>query len=181
MHPAACNEGFRDFTRFYGMLIDTLEYAYVNGFGYHSIRPVAPEEVPARFGRAEELFEGRLWREQLRAWDETIKPASIATHRELQAVDPDSLSDEDLVAYLERCRDHHAAMVSQHMRHTAAAVVPTGDFLAHVMSWTDIPSSELLGLMRGSAPVSAGASSELEQLIAAIGADAGAQELLDVE
>src|SRR5579863_1420918 len=70
-------------------------------------------------------------------------------------------------------------MVSQHMRHTAAAVVPTGDFLAHVMSWTDVPSSELLDLMRGSAPVSAGASSELEQLIAAIGADAGAQQLLD--
>jgi len=177
--PAALNEGFRDFTSFYGMLIDTLEYGYVNGFGYHAIRPVAPEEVPARFARAEELFEGKLWREQLRAWDETIKPASIATHRELQSVDPDGLSDEELVAYLTRCRDHHAAMISQHMRHTAAAVVPTGDFLAHVMSWTDIPSSELLDLMRGSAPVSAGASSELQQLIASIKTDAGAQQLLD--
>ncbi len=179
MHPAALIEGFRDFTRFYGMLLDTLEYAYVNGFAYTTIRPVAPEEAPARFARAEELFEGKLWREQLRNWDETIKPASIATHREIQAIDPDGLSDAELVAYLTRCRDHHAAMVSQHMRHTAAAVVPTGDFLAHVMSWTDIPTSELLDLMRGSAPVSAGASSELQALIAAIGADAGAQTLLE--
>jgi pyruvate,water dikinase len=139
---------------------------------------VAPEEVPKRFARAEELFEHKLWREQLRAWDETIKPASIATHRELQAIDPDALSDEDLAAYLNRCREHHIAMVSQHMRHTAAAIVPTGDFLAHVSDWTDVPSSELLGLMRGAAPVSAGASAELEALIAAIASDTGAQELL---
>jgi pyruvate,water dikinase len=177
--PAPLIAGFREFTRFYGMLIDTLEYAYVNGFAYHAMRPVAPEEVPERFQNAEQLFEHKRWREQLRDWDETIKPASIETHREIQAVDPDGLSDEDLVAYLERCRDHHAAMISQHMRHTAAAVVPTGDFLAHVMSWTGLPSSALLDLMRGSSPVSAGASAELQQLIAAIRVDAGAQQLLE--
>ena len=178
MHPEAFKRGVRDFTSFYGMLMDTMDYAYINGFAYLSMLPVAPEEVPKRFARAEELFEHKLWREQLRAWDETIKPASIATHRELQAIDPDALSDEDLAAYLNRCREHHIAMVSQHMRHTAAAIVPTGDFLAHVSDWTDVPSSELLGLMRGAAPVSAGASAELEALIAAIGSDTGAQELL---
>jgi phosphohistidine swiveling domain-containing protein len=178
MHPEAFKRGVRDFTSFYGMLMDTLDYAYINGFAYLSVLPVGPEEVPKRFARAEELFEHKLWREQLRAWDETIKPASIATHRELQAIDPDGLSDEDLAAYLNRCREHHIAMVSQHMRHTAAAIVPTGDFLAHVSDWTDVPSSELLDLMRGAAPVSAGASAELEALIAAIGRDVGAQELL---
>jgi len=179
MHPEPFKRGVRDFTSFYGMLIDTLDYEYINGFAYMSVRPVAPEEVPARFERAEEVFEHKLWREQLRAWDETIKPASIRTHRELQAVDPDALSDEDLVAYLTRCRDHHIAMISQHMRHTAAAIVPTGDFLAHVMSWTGLPSSQLLDLMRGTAPVSAGASTELKHLIDAIGSDAGAQQLLE--
>jgi len=178
MHPEAFKRGVRDFTSFYGMLMDTLDYAYINGFAYLSVLPVAPEEVPKRFARAEELFEHKLWREQLRAWDETIKPASIATHRELQAIDPDGLSDEALAAYLDRCREHHIAMVSQHMRHTAAAIVPTGDFLAHVSDWTDVPSSELLDLMRGAAPVSAGASAELEALIAAIGRDVGAQDLL---
>jgi len=179
MHPEAFRRGVRDFTSFYGMLIDTLDYAYINGFAYISMRPVADAEVPARFQRAQEVFEQKLWREQLRAWDETIKPAAISTHRELQAVDPDQLSDEDLVVYLTRCRDHHIAMVSQHMRHTAAAMVPTGDFLAHVTSWTGLPSSELLGLMRGAAPVSAGASAELEQMIAAVGRDGAAQQLLE--
>ncbi len=178
MHPEPFRRGVRDFTSFYGMLLDTLDYEYINGFAYISMRPVAPEEAPARFQRAEELFAGKLWRDQLRAWDETIKPASIATHREIQAVDPDALSDEELVAYLTRCREHHMAMVSQHMRHTAAALVPTGDFLAHVLGWTGLPASELLDLMRGSSPVSAGASGELAQLIAAIRGDAGAQQLL---
>jgi rifampicin phosphotransferase len=177
-HPEPFKRGVRDFTSFYGMLIDTLDYGFVNGFAYLSVLPVAPEEVPARFQRAEELFAGRLWRDQLAAWDETVKPAAIAAHRAIQAVDPDALSDEELAAYLERCRDHHAAMIAQHMRHTAAAVVPTGDFLAHAGEWTGLPSSDLLDLMRDASPVSGGASAELEELIAAIGRDPEAQQLL---
>src|SRR6185295_414161 len=120
----------------------------------------------------------RLWREQLREWDEQSKPAAVARHRELQAVSTDALSDQELVAYLGQCRDHHAAMITQHMRYTASAIVPTGDFLAHVGDWTGLPPSELLGLMRGASPVSAGASAELERLIAAVGADPRARELL---
>ncbi len=179
MHPAPFQRGFAEFTRFYGLLFDSRENRYVNGFAYGTVHPVAGEEVPARLQRAEETFERKLWREQLRDWDETSKPESISRHRELQSVDPDQLSDEELVAYLRRCRDHHAAMVYQHMRFTAAAMLPTGDFLAHVGDWTGLPPSELLTLMRGAAPVSAGASGELERLIATLGQDAEARELLD--
>ena len=142
----------------------------------------APEaEIPQRFARAEEVLAGKLWREQLREWDETYKPAAIAKHRELQSVDPDALSDEELVAYIARCREHHTAMISQHMRFTASAVIPTGDFLAHVGDWTGLPTAELLGLMRGASPVSAGASEELETLIGAIGDDPDAQAILASE
>jgi pyruvate,water dikinase len=178
IHPAAFARGTGDFARFYGMLIGGLEMAYVNGFAYKRVGPLADDEVPVRFQRAEEVFAGKLWREQLREWDETCKPTSIAAHRELQAIDPDGLSDEELVTYLARCRDHHATMIAQHMRFTAGAVVPTGDFLAHVGDWTGLPPSELLGLMRGASPVSAGASAELERLIAAIAEDPSARELL---
>ena len=176
--PEPFQRGFRHFTRFYGMLIDGLEYRFVNGFVYKTVRPVAPEDIPARFQRAEEVFQKKLWREQLRDWDETVKPASIKAHRELQAVDPDALSDDELIAYLDRCRRHHVEMIAQHMRHTAAAVVPTGDFLAHVGGWTGLPPAELLDLMRGASPVSSGASAELERLIAAMGKDPRARALL---
>ena len=170
-HPAAFKRGTNDFARYYGMLIDGLDIAYVNGFAYNQ-HLLAPEaEIPQRFQRAEETFQKKLWREQLRDWDETRKPASIAMHRELQAVDPDALTDAELAAYLTRCRDHHAAMMAQHMRFTAGAMIPTGDFLAHVGDWTGLAPAQLLGLMRGSAAVSAGGSAEMEQLKAAFAQD----------
>jgi len=179
MHPAPFQRGFGEFTRYYGMLFGGREVRYVNGFMYGTIVPVDPQEIPERFARAEETYEKRLWRDQLRDWDETFKPASIKFHRELQSVDPDAVSDEVLATHLRRCRDHHAEMIYQHMRFTAASMLPTGDLLAHVSDWTDVPHADVLGLMRGAAPVSAGASGELHALIEALGADADARALLE--
>jgi pyruvate,water dikinase len=178
MHPAPFVRGFSEFTERYGMLLHTMQPAYVNGFSYNQSVPVADEEAPRRFARAEEVWEQKPWREQLREWDETFKPESIRRHRALQAVDPDALSSEELVAHIGRCAEHHAEMIYQHMRFTGAAVLPTGDFLAHVVEWTHMPPAELLALMRGSSPVSAGASGELARLIAAVEHDPEAQRLL---
>ena len=179
MHPEPFQRGVAEFTRYYGMLLGSMEMQYVNGFAYRTVHPVADEEVPQRFQRAEEVIAGKLWREQLREWDEVAKPASIKTHRELQAVDPDALSDEELVEYLTRCRDHHIEMIYQHMRFTGAAILPIGDLLAHVVEWTAVPPADVLGMMRGAAPVSAGASAELERLISTITQDASARRLLE--
>jgi rifampicin phosphotransferase len=179
VHPEPFRRGFAEFTRFYGILIGGRDYRYVNGFCYGTVVPLTESEVPERFARAEEVFDRKLWREQLHDWDETVKPDSIKAHRELQAVDPDLLSDDELVSYLTRCRDHHAAMIYQHMRFTGAPSVPTGDFLAHVGDWTGLAPVELLELLRGAAPVSAGASSELDRLRAAVARDPAAQRLLD--
>jgi phosphohistidine swiveling domain-containing protein len=177
--PPSFKKGTNDFARFYGMLIDGLRIGYVKGFGYNQVLPVSDDEIPERFHRAEQVFAQKLWREQLRDWDENCKPSAIAMHRELQAVDPDALSDAELVTYLTRCRDHHSAMIAQHMRFTAAAVLPTGDFLAHVGDWTGLAPSELLGLMRGSAVVSAGGSDEMERLKKAFGEDPSARKVLE--
>jgi pyruvate,water dikinase len=177
-HPPSFKRGTADFARYYGMLIDGLQMAYVQGFGYIQAVPAPEAEIPARFQRAEQVFAQKLWREQLRDWDENRKPASIATHRGLQGVDPDALSDAELIAYLTRCRDHHSAMIAQHMRFTAAAMLPTGDFLAHAGDWTGLPPSELLGLLRGSADVSSGGSDEMWRLKAALAEDAVAREVL---
>ncbi|HTV12204.1 MAG TPA: PEP-utilizing enzyme [Acidimicrobiales bacterium] len=178
-HPEPFKRGFREFTRFYGLLIDVLDNAYVNGFCYTSLVPVGRDEVPKRFQRAEAVFREKLWREQVREWDETFKPASVKAHRELQSVDPSGLPEPELLAYLGRCRDHHAEMIYQHMRFTGAPSVPTGDFLAHVGDWTGVAAPDLLALLRGAAPVSAGASMELESLRTALAHDPSAQRLLE--
>ncbi len=179
MHPEPFGRGTHEFAAYYGLLLAGLDTAYINGFAYNRRTPIADEQFPERMQRAHEVFEHKLWRDQLRDWDETFKPASIKTHRELQAVDPDSLSDTELVEYLTRCRAHHIEMIYQHMRHTGAAIIPIGDLLAHAGDWTDVPPSELLSMTRGAAPVSAGASSELERMVAAFSADAEARALLE--
>jgi phosphohistidine swiveling domain-containing protein len=178
-HPAAFKRGTNDFARFYGLLIDGLQIGYVNGFGYNQVLPAPDTEIPQRFARAEQVFANKLWREQLHDWDANCKPAAVAKHRELQAVDPDALSDAELAAYLTRCRDHHSSMIAQHMRFTAGAVLPTSDFLAHVGDWTGLPPSELLGLMRGSAEVSSGGSDEMARLKAAFASDAAARKIIE--
>jgi len=178
MHPAAFKAGTNDFARFYGMLIDGLQMAYVQGFGYNQLLPASEDQIPARIARAEEVYARKLWREQLQEWDTQRKPAAIAAHRALQAVDPYSLSDAELAAHLRRCRDHHAAMITQHMRFTAAAVLPVGDFLAQVGDWTGLPPSELLGLMHGTTEVSSGGSDEMSRLKQAFTQDAAARDLL---
>jgi pyruvate,water dikinase len=181
MHPEPFERGFREFTKFYGLLFDKIEIAYINGFAYHSMRPVADEEVPQRFQRAQEVFEQKVWREQLREWEETHKPASIKVHRELQSVDPDALSEAELIEYLGRCRDRHAEMIYQHMRFTGAAMVPIGDLLVHVGEWTGLAPEKQLNMMRGAAPVSGGGSSELDRLITTVKQDPSAWELLESE
>ena len=39
------------------------------------MRPAPEAEIPARFQRADEVLAGKLWREQLREWDDEVKPA----------------------------------------------------------------------------------------------------------
>ncbi len=58
VHPAAFKRGTGDFARFYGMLMDSLQSGYVNGFGFRKVVPVAEEEIPARFQRAAEVIAG---------------------------------------------------------------------------------------------------------------------------
>ena len=171
-HPEPFRRGTSEFMGYYGALIESMETQYVNGFAYNTMHPVSEDEVPQRFARAEVVWEQKVWREQLREWDETAKPAAIKVHRELQSVDASGLSDEGLVAYLTRCREHHGRMMYQHMRFTGSAMLPVGDLLAHVGTWTSVASSDVLAMMRGAAPVSAGASGQLQRLIVAITQDA---------
>ena len=177
--PEPAMRGFREFMAYYGMPLETIKRAWVNGFAYGSPQPVPADQLPDRFRRAQEVIEGKLWRDQLRAWDETFKPGAIAIHRELQSVDPDSLSDDELCAYLRRCQEHHGEMFYQHLRFTGAAMFPVGDLLAHAEEWTGLAPGELLGMMRGASPVSGGASVERTEMIAALRTDTGAAELLD--
>src|SRR6478609_6060298 len=181
MHPAAFSLGYGDMMTFYGVPFQTRVTAYPNGFSYGQMVPVPPESFPDRVQRAADVFEGKLWRDQAKEWHEVRKPASVLAHHEIQAVDPDALSDEELVEYLRRCRAHHASMIRQHMAFTGTAVIPPGDFLVHAREWTGLPTVKLLGLMRGASLISGGASPQHASLVAAYRADPAARLALDAD
>jgi len=181
MHPEPFSLGYGDFMAYYGLPLQTRLTAYPGGFCYGQMVPVGPDAFPERVQRAAEVFEKKVWRDQAKEWEEVRKPAAVQAHREIQAVDPEQLSDEELVAYLRRCREHHAVMIRQHMAFTGTAVIPPGDFLVHTRAWTDLPTVKLLGLMRGASPISGGGSPQHAALVAAYRADPDARAALDAD
>jgi len=179
IHPPNLAEGFRESARRYGLLLDTLDWRIVHGFAYFAVPPAPEAEVPARFQAAEEAFERKLWREDMERWEHEAKPASIRAHLALQAVDPAALGRDELLEHLDRCREHQKRMIRQHHWFNPAAMVPVGDFIAHVAEWTGHPLGEFLALTRGSAPESAGSFPELDRLAAAIHESPRARALLE--
>ena len=180
IHPPSLAEGFRETGRRYGLLLDYLDWQLVHGFAYFCPRPVTEEaDLPARFEAAERAFERKLWREDMERWEREVKPAAVRAHLALQAVDPGTLSCDELLEHLERCREHQKRMIIQHHRFNGAAFIPVGDFLVQASELTGLPQGELLSLLRGAAPESAGASHELDRLVSAIHEDPVARALLE--
>jgi pyruvate,water dikinase len=196
--PEAFAKGFRASTARYGVLLDYLEPAVVNGFVYFCARGVgAPKgakgpppkpifkiltklhpEIRRRIRQSEVTFREKLWREDLARWDAEVKPAITRENTRLQAVDPRALPDEQLIQHLEACRDALFRGIVEHHRFNITTMLPVGDFLVRVREWTQLKSGEILGLMRGASPVSLGATEELEALVRALKDSPDAQMLL---
>ena len=191
LYPEGFNRGFTETFARYGMLLDRLAMAQVNGFTYHQPQPfdmpgpdgpLSPDELGAEFGRraalAEETFAVKRWREDLALWDNECKPASIVRHRELGDVDIEGLDDAALADHLSEVAAHVTAMVYQHHRFNVAALLPVGDLALHVAGWADLPPAVALGVLDGYSPISGVTSSEMVEALAAIRADPAASALV---
>src|SRR4051795_3227045 len=178
--PDGFNRGFEEAFDMYGVLLDRLAMASINGFTYHQVQPFDlpgpdgprdPAWIEAEFGRrvgvAAHAFEARIWREGMRRWDEELKPASIARHRELD-VDLARLDDAQLAAHIDACVSHVIEMVYQHPRHNAHALVPVGDFLLQAAAWTGRPPATLLAVFDGHSPVSSVVQPEMRPALDAL-------------
>jgi pyruvate,water dikinase len=183
--------GFGEGTKRYGLLLDTLRMAFVNDFCYAKFVPVgAPDNASGppprpvfmlltrlhpglrrRIAAAPDVFATKLWREDMRRWDEEYKPDSIARNRKLQNTDITALGDAEFLAYLGEIRANVAEMIYRHHIFTIPACFPVGHFLARVQQWTSLSSGEVLGILKGSAPVSRGVGADsLGRLRAALAA-----------
>ncbi|MDT4913796.1 MAG: rifampicin phosphotransferase [Pseudonocardiales bacterium] len=190
---------WREGTARYGLLLERLQPAFCNSFAY--IQPVAfgaPDgamgpppkpvlwlltrlhpKIRARIAVSERAFADKQWRADLKAWDEVDKPAAVARHREIQAVDVSVLSDTDLIAHVAECAQHGADMVYLHHKYTITTIAVTGDFLAGALEWTGATPGDVLGLLRGTSRISNGfAATELDAAGKAIAADDAARGVL---
>ena len=74
-HPEAFVRGTNDFARYYGLLIDGLQRRVRQRLRVQPADARRPtRRSPSASQRAEEVVAGKLWREQLREWDESSKP-----------------------------------------------------------------------------------------------------------
>jgi rifampicin phosphotransferase len=196
--PEQFVRGFRESLRRYGLLLDYIDFEFVNGFPYACPRPVgAPKdavghppkhvwdelmhnhpEISECLKTSARALEHKLWREDLRTWDQEAKPKAIRDNLELQAIDPSTLSTEALLAHLGRCRENLKRQVYLHYLYNVPAFVPVGDFLVHAQEWTGRPASEFQGLLQGATPISRGSADELERLAQAIRGDSRARTLI---
>lgn len=183
--------GFGEGTKRYGLLLDTLRMRFVNDFCYAKFVPVgAPDnasgppprpifmlltrlhpEIRRRIATAPEVFAKKLWREDMRRWDEEIKPDSIARNRTLQNTPITALGDAEFLAHLDDVRANMAEMIYRHHIFTVPCCFPVGHFVSEVQRWTGLPSGEVLGVLKGAAPISRGVgAAPLECLRAALAA-----------
>ncbi len=190
MYPDGFSRGFGEALAPFGVLLNTLQLAYVNGFSYIQPQPfdvgtdapTTPEEFGAEIGRrtglAAEAFDRKIWREGLRLWDEELKPASIARHEAMAAVDLTALDTEGLRAHLHACVENLGAMWFQHHRFNAMAMIPVGDFVLHAAGWTRQPPIPILAVFDGWSPVSNVVNPEIEASVLALRNDPEARALL---
>src|SRR5262249_11124143 len=157
-------------------------------FGYMAPRPVgAPKgakgppprvlfkllqlvhpEVRRRIKRADEVFRDRLWRKDLDWWRQEIKPSIARRGTALLGESPSASSAKDIASYIKRVTDFAGETIYWHHRFSVPAVLPVGDFVAHVMEWTGLPAGEILQTLSGLSPVSAGAVHELDAIRSAL-------------
>jgi phosphohistidine swiveling domain-containing protein len=192
IYPAGFSKGFGEAFAPWGVLLDTMNLAYVNGFSYVQPLPFdapgpdgpkTPDQLGAEIGRrtglAAEAFERRIWREAVRFWDEERKPASIAQHQQLADVDLRALDTEGLRDHLHRCIEHLGEMWAQHHRFNAMAMLPVGDFILHAVRWTGRPPVPMFAVFDGWSPVSGVVPPELVPAVDTLQADSDARALLD--
>lgn len=192
LYPAGFNRGFTETFARYGLLLDRLAMAQVNGFTYHQPQPFdlpgpdgppTPEQIHAEIGRREQLatetFATRRWRADLALWDHECKPRAIARHLQLGDVDVDAIDDEALKRHLDDLAAHLGEMVYQHHRFNMGAMLPVGDAALHVAGWAGVPPHVVLGVLDGYSPISNLVSSEMEDALASLDGDRASSELLD--
>lgn len=181
-------EGFREGFERYGALLDTIEYRAIEGYPYIAVRPLgAPKDakgtpprlvfamlirlhpgIRKRRARAEKVLADKIWRADGEEFLTQTKVAFEARLRALSDEDPSALEGEKLADHIGRVRAATSEVLHEHFARAAAAMLPVGDFIAHVRDWTGCSPSEAVEVLRGSSPESVSAVTDVDAVAAAL-------------
>ena len=173
--------GFKQGCERYGLLMSHLQSANIHGFSYSKpVLAFAPDDAPpgpppagyfeqpellARLQNGKKAIENKLWHEDLKHWDEEVKPDSIRRNLKLQAINPESLDSEGLIQHMIDCYENTSEMIYRHHIFTIPSIIPVGLYVGDVCQWTGASPGEVLSLLKGSSPVSKGiATAELAEI-----------------
>jgi rifampicin phosphotransferase len=192
LYPEHAMRGFAETFARFGALLDGLAWGNVNGYPYHQPLPFdrpGPDGPPApafigaeierRAAVAAAAFENQIWRDDVRRWDDELKPAAVARHRALGDVELRALDDDALAAHLAACIQHVQAMAYQHHRFNGSAMVAVADFALQVSPWVGRPPTALSGVLDGYSPVSGVLCPEIVPAVQRLLTDEAARSLLE--
>lgn len=180
--------GFREGFARYGALLDTIEYRAIEGFPYIAVRPLgAPPDakgtpprlvfsallrlVPAlrrRRARAAEVLAEKPWRRDRDRFFGEIVPSFERRLRAFTDEKLDALDDRALADHVTRLRATMGEIIQDHFARAPCAMLPVGDFIAHVTTWTGGTARDALELLRGSSPESVSAVVDVDRVAAAV-------------
>lgn len=174
---SAINEGatvgFEAFTARFGLPLETMEFAEVNGFIYARPKAIGDNgkggnpppkpimwvaarlhpELRRRNRTADQAWSDRRWRDDVDAWfDRGGRDEVLAANLRFQAFDPAGATDDELAAHISELSDYLAEQFILGFATHGGDIVPCGDYLAHCAEW-GITTGEATALLSGASPL----------------------------
>lgn len=169
-----------------GAPLDGLDFQFVNGLVYTRVRPLVRPDKPSaslpplpllkimirvhpemrrRRRRAESVLAERPWRAVLADW---TRPGGLRSQYEaanlaIQEVDLGALTDDALVAHVQRTVDHALAMWEEHFRLHIYDLGPIGFLLDATARW-QLAAADVIPLLEGASPSTSDAERTLRRI-----------------
>ena len=137
------------------------------------------QEMHRRLALAVESYRSKYWRAEGKRWFEDVKPDSIRINLALAMVDVTQLSRSEIFDHVAICRNNMFEGSVRHHTFNTVATFPTALLIHDVTEWTDLPAEDVISLLDGASPISAGITPELVELADAIRDDPDSRSLVD--
>ncbi len=195
----AITTAYRKLFKLMGVPADTLDVRIVNGFFYHRIRPlIAADKSSAKpppawmiglvarihpeFRRrntsAQRTLDNKPWETVVAEWNNEIRPRLAKRNLELQQVDLQAFTSEELADHLDELLTHLRATSEEHHRLHGYDLGPIGELLTAGIEW-GVATSEMLATLIGASPSTQDPARELTAIRHAVTASDGSLDSLD--